>query len=394
MPQQNSEYFAELLANFQKMNFISDQMRESNPETAELEKAKKLGDTFPLLKVDFPNVGGVYSWMAGNIYPYEGFPLGELVERIDLLKKISRSLLSGIFHTFKNKSRFRLIFLLPILFFLPDLFRVAVYTYQRILERFKLKPLRYSRTARELIRAFSKDYAKETEKEKDLRLKIGDCVCMLLEFDNAYRFRFQDIIPELDKEALKKNTIKEILRLLDLMSSRETTQTIKDTWTLIRLAIKWYLRFDKKVQSIIRNVFLELDLKRLNLSQGDRYFCVGRKDYVFGFMKDQELVKLIEFEKELFKAKSSIVTSIFNYNFNLMTNDELISQLEKQLKEVEIDTEQRRIAYEGAKLNLEQRKIDIQAIKLKVEQERIAQEFAKFNAVPNPPQIQAQPIQK
>ena len=43
----------------------------------------------------------------------------------------------------------------------------------------------------------------------------------IFEYDNAYRFRVQDLFTESSKELLTKNPIKEIRRLLKIYMSRE-----------------------------------------------------------------------------------------------------------------------------------------------------------------------------
>lgn len=107
---------------------------------------------------------------------------------------------------------------------------------------------------------------------------------MILEMDNAYRYRAQDLLPELDKEALRKNASKELLRLLDVMTRREKQQTIKDTWVLARYAIRFYLMFDKEMKNIVVSVLLNLNMEKVELTKEDKQFCIPRKDYVCGFI--------------------------------------------------------------------------------------------------------------
>ena len=69
---------------------------------------------------------------------------------------------------------------------------------------------RYSQPVRELYRVIPEKWSKER-----------DIACFFLEYDMAYRYRFQDVLVELDKEAFKNNPAKEIGRLFDILSSRE-----------------------------------------------------------------------------------------------------------------------------------------------------------------------------
>ena len=283
-----------LFESTRKMNQIANEMREENPNLTEIEISKEKGDNHPLEKVEFP-FEGVYTQMGGQKFPYKGFPFFEFVERIDVVKKIGRSCLSGFWHSFKNTNKFRLIFLIPVLFFSKDLIYAGVFTLFRFLERYRLKKEKYCTAVREIYRAFTEvKIEKENEKMKEFRLMIRLVVCMILEFDNAYRYRAQDILPELDKGKLNRNPIKELNRIMDIMSSRERTQTIKDSCFLIKKFISWYLRLDRKLLKMIQSILLEINLKQVMLDEGDKSYCMPRKDYMFPFMTKVEENKIVQ----------------------------------------------------------------------------------------------------
>ena len=271
------------LFNIGAMHSIVRAMRE----IAEL-PSEEPKDVTSLERVEFPEEGGVLTYMSGHPFPYQGFPMGDFVDKIDTIKKLSRSVVSGFYHRVKNRSILSLIGLIPAIWVFKDLLRSSIYTWYRLVERFRLKPSMYSVPIRELYRAMSIGPAAEKRSVADLRLQMRDVLCMFLEFDNAYRFRFQDIIQELDKGRLEKDTIKEILRILTIMQSREATQEVSDSWKLVKYGIKFYLKFDKEMQEAIKNFLLELNLNRVVLSEGDRYFCNPRKDYNFGFKQNNK----------------------------------------------------------------------------------------------------------
>ncbi|MDF1498820.1 MAG: hypothetical protein P1P85_05740, partial [Patescibacteria group bacterium] len=111
-----------------------------------------------------------------------------------------------------------------------------------------------------------------------------DLLCLHFEFDNAYRFRFQDTFVELDKFNLAKNPIKEFLRLLDIMSSKEKRVEVKDTWHLTKLMFE-FLKYDKEIREILKNAFLRLNLEKCKINEYDMPYCLGRKDYNFNIKK-------------------------------------------------------------------------------------------------------------
>lgn len=260
---------------------ISAQMKEVPILPSEIPPEN---DRNALQRVEFPEEGGVLTYMEGYELPYRGFPLAEIVEKIDVMKKLAKASLSGLYHALKDR-RLMLIVLFPAIFVFRDLIYSGVYTFYRLIERFKLKSVRMSRCMRELHRAFSADRPREGEKMTTLRTMLRDVICNVLEFDNAYRFRAQDIFAEIDSIALKRSPVKELTRLLTLMQSRETTQEIRDTWKLARMFVSLYLRFDRKLLRMIVDVLSSINIEQFKLTPEDIQFCVKRKDYVFGCMQ-------------------------------------------------------------------------------------------------------------
>ena len=267
------------MKNMQLMQEIVRSMKE----IPELESEKPT-DTNALLKVEFPKEGGILTYMTNHEYPYRGFPFFEFVEKIDTFKKLSRGILSGLYHSLKKGSKFKLLLALPLIFVVRDFISSGIYAYHKLIERFRIKSNLYSNVVRELYRAFNLPRVKEDFETLELRLALKDVLCMILEFDNAYRYRFQDIIVELNKELLKKKPIKELNRLLDLMSSRENDQKVKDTWSLFKLVVKFYLRFDRKLTKMLVDVLSNLNLEEVKHTPEDKHFSCQRKDYIFGFM--------------------------------------------------------------------------------------------------------------
>lgn len=244
-------------------------------------------DVHPLDRVEFPEAGGILTYMQGYEHPYKGFPLGEFVDKNDIMKKLSKGFLSGIFHQcfkvknkkvrLKNPLRLLLSFMT-----LKWIVRMEIYSFHRFIERSKIKPIMYSDAMRELHRAFSCPVDKETKEEAELREKLRDIICMHLEFDNAYRYRFQDISETVDMDKFNKNPIKEVLRNLTTMQSREVTQEVKDSWTLTKMLVH-SLRFDKQIKKILVNTVNNLYFEKLKLSVEDMSYCEPRTDYNFGF---------------------------------------------------------------------------------------------------------------
>lgn len=272
----------ESYAQFQKaMSTVSINMREIPTLPSEVIPEH---DKHGISTIELPAEGGVLTYMDHFDQPYRGFPLGEFVTTIDLVKKLTKGWLSGLFHSFRA-NRLKVILVFPALLVFRELFWTVTYAFQRLVERQRVKPYKFSKAIRELYRAFSQP-RRDSLRDKELRLMLRDVVCMILEFDNAYRFRAQDVLFELDKEALRKNPIKELNRLADVATRRELEQQVKDTWRLLKMFNSIYLRFNRGLKNIVVDVLTHLNLEEFKLTPEDVAFCDPRKDYIFGYKQN------------------------------------------------------------------------------------------------------------
>lgn len=263
--------------NLQIMENIVGSMKEIPKLPSEIPKE---GDHHPLLHVEFPPEGGVLTYMGGYEHPYRGFPYFEFVEKMDTIKKVARNVQSAVYHAFLGK-RWRMLFLIPLIPCVRQIFYAYAYTFHRVVERFRLLPVRYSKSVRELYRAFSVDRANESKQLKELREMMRDYECMLLEFDNAYRFRVQHLLSCLNKDSLKKHPIKEINRLLDIWIEHEKVEDVKNSWRLLKMFTNWYLRFDRQLLRLVVDVLLEINPQETELQIEDKFFFEQRLDYKF-----------------------------------------------------------------------------------------------------------------
>lgn len=264
----------------QAMNEIISNMKEIPILPSEIPAPD---DKHSITRVELPQEGGVLTFMEHFEYPYRGFPMVEFVDKIEVMKKLIKGSLSGFYHSF-GANKWKVLLILPAILMFKELVSTGIYTFYRLVERYRIKAHRYSKSIRELYRAFSEPRKHESIRYMDLRFMLRDVLCMILEFDNAYRFRAQDILVELNKELLKKNPIKELNRLASIAISREKEQQVKDTWKLIKMFNSFYLRFDQQFKKMIVDILNNLDLKEFSLTPEDMVFCKPRKDYTFGFV--------------------------------------------------------------------------------------------------------------
>lgn len=283
-----------------KMKMILNVMKDF-PQTIQTikEEAQKTG----VERVDFPPDGGVLTVLRGHNKPYHGFPHHEEVQDLDRCKKIIKDILQNFG---KEYPGWRKLLLLPQIFGIIKTIEILFYgLHIRLLKPIRLRPRMYSICVREVYRIFNQEIEREKDSKKKLKTEAErDILCLLLEYDNAYRFRFQDILFELKKERLEKEFLSEIGRLFDILIKRERWAVVKKhkflwfSWMTYRSTktkmffLKWMvligLFLNKYYQEKIKRMLLEVNLNEIKLTDDDKEFCRGREDYNFGFTKNED----------------------------------------------------------------------------------------------------------
>jgi len=249
-------------------------------------------------RTERPEDGGVYIYLFGYKYPYKGSPDVYSVEQMRIVKK----LLLYIVLCLKNRvvlAGVGLFFLLPKFITKPFLKALVKYYSSMIcwsLWYVYLKPERYCTCVREVYRAFTVLVDREKEETNKKVLKtVRDVFCLFIEQDSAYKFRFQDIMAEVDVCKIRKggnSTRKEILRLFSIMNERELNKEVMTSFkwkTIERLLSPAFLI--KEVRSLIQDFVKEVDFNKLKPDEGDWYYNTLRLDYDFGGKTLQERIE-------------------------------------------------------------------------------------------------------
>lgn len=105
----------------------------------------------------------------------------------------------------------------------------------------------------------------------------------LIDFDNAYRLRLTDIFSETSEEKLRKQPIREILKLAKL--KRDTNPIVVNNFKKLAYLII-ILLFIPRVRKSFKNCLGEFD--KMWYDEGDRYWVCMRKDYDFMGMTYEE----------------------------------------------------------------------------------------------------------
>lgn len=130
--------------------------------------------------------------------------------------------------------------------------------------------------------------------------KIRDIICVIMEWDTAYRYRFQDVISELNTTEFNKYPIKEIQRLAEIMFKREVTlmtsasRQFKPFLPLISI----YLFFNKKLLKLIKKIVNEINIDELRMSVEDIYWTnQAYKEYEFRGLPYLQRIKEYEIQR-------------------------------------------------------------------------------------------------
>lgn len=281
----NSKAYEQYMDTMSRMNSITMAMREEQPPA----QAPPADDASVITHVVFIPEGGVFTYLAKYDLPFRGFPLNDTVQAVDELKKFAKIIIQKFVPYIKSSSIISKIRLVLTVDHFIQLAECYLYAYHWKTKRIRLKPYMYCQCVRELFDTINKSNIENPE----LKEAIRDCLCMFMEFDNAYRFRMQDILPEINVAAIKKEPIKEISRLLDLLMEREVWEEGKtkmaEKWKMAKELICLFLRFKPSIKKYIVDMVTRIDLKRIEPTKEDRYYCEFRKDYKFGFMTRENI---------------------------------------------------------------------------------------------------------
>jgi len=135
---------------------------------------------------NFPKEGGMESWIPGHDFPFPGMPDDRVVETINIIKKMFPIIYKWAWVIIRDR--------------LPQYLMAQSQNGEIGL----VDPKKYSRPIRELHRVFTLIRSREGEPEMQAKwTEMRDIICLFLEFDDAYRFRFMELMLEYDKEQAK-----------------------------------------------------------------------------------------------------------------------------------------------------------------------------------------------
>lgn len=118
--------------------------------------------------------------------------------------------------------------------------------------------------------------------------------------DTAYSFVTQDALENLNKENAKQSAKKELVRILELVNSRENDKyNVAKKWEFLRKAVYVLFFFLPILENIVKEFFLELNVEKVKLTESHWYFCLRRTRYDYrGVPIEKRLEELERIDKE------------------------------------------------------------------------------------------------
>jgi hypothetical protein len=105
-----------------------------------------------------------------------------------------------------------------------------------------------------------------------------NAIGLVWEFDNAYRYRGQDILPLIKKERLQGyfQARREVLRVLSIYLERDAEQPKGKMENIVKLV--GLAMLVPKINKLVRNIINDLNMKKIGFDAGDRYWVKKRTE--------------------------------------------------------------------------------------------------------------------
>ncbi len=256
------------------------------------------GQRFPILdRVEEPEGGGILTYIKTFPYPIKGFPFPEALQANDIMKRIAQTFvrIAG------NRNM-----ILSILGFLvlPWKRKMSVVTTlvssmsrisEWVLGSYYLKEIRYSPVCRELMKMIQAATADLgiPEVVNTIPQEIHKVIATMIEYDDSYRYRLQDIMGETTAAKLLESPRAEVMRLLDIYLVRESDPRVQANFVTFKRAAS-VLLLHPKIRRAFRAAVRAGDLSKMILDNADRYHILLKGGYNYTGRTIEERYELLK----------------------------------------------------------------------------------------------------
>ena len=246
--------------------------------------SEKVGNSdyhYDLERAEIVTDHGSRLFFKGMKFPIKGWPYMEAIFVCNIVKRQTMMIAFSLA---------RKEFLLPALAFIFTPFKFKI----KILENF-LK--HYNRNADYLlndifleekymiecsreIRKFIRNFLNEIGISKEASEKTAEIFSHLIEYDDSYRYRFEDLMSETSQYLMMKSPTKEIQKIIAFHAEREvgSGHIISPKFKSFA-SIMSFILFIPKIRRAFKHAVLKSDFKNFQLDEADIYHTLLRTDY-------------------------------------------------------------------------------------------------------------------
>ena len=236
--------------------------------------------TFGWVKDVCPESGGLFAYYKNEPYPRKGHVYPEAVEANNVMKRTTAMLLLSLASSEAA---------LPLLGFVLTPWKRKIKWLEKILFNY-VRLGDYINRQHYLKRKFYNQFSKELWNSTYVFLRnlgisapvaygCGRVVAHMLELEDAWRARVQDIFSEVDEDTLLGNPRREINRLTQIYIAREK-EGLHDRFLALPKLLSIALLFPK-IKRIFINTIKATKFENLRYDEIDRYYVLNRNGYDF-----------------------------------------------------------------------------------------------------------------
>lgn len=227
---------------------------------------------------------GLYLHAQGAPYPQKGFANAEILSALSIVKRFIRESL----FLFSNKPVTASLLLVSTEELLSRFNEVC----NRVLHDHYIKH-KYLTPASKAVEVILTILLTKLGVKKEVADDFACIIAHIAQYDDAYRFRIQDLANELSVEDLMKSPSKEVSRLMDIWISRDD-YTVAQKVKKIKPLISALLKLPKYKEAIVY-VAKTYDLRKLRPDDGDVYWmCTHHVYNYFGLSQEERQKKYLK----------------------------------------------------------------------------------------------------
>lgn len=245
-------------------------------------------------KVEYPDEGDIFVHHIGYKYPSRGFPYPEAVLSVHIAKKMIMA--TAVF--VRRHYIFSALFVLLVPNFITkSLMQIFGEHIDSVLSIYRLEERRHAKAVRELIRAGRVVAESRRGWLRNIILLFTGMLASMLQWDNSYLWRFQDVFVEIIKDAFIKNPSKEIERIYNLALSRDLSGGIR--FKTLGGPLRALLFLKPGLKSILIDFVKEVNMDEIKMDESDEYNALGKSDYsIHGWPIQSRFDRRVAVDKE------------------------------------------------------------------------------------------------